>query len=177
MACIPFLRGSTTPSIIWLCTHQSISDLIDSTSTSSPLTSLLLRAPPQSKPPLLTTEQMQDLSHWPRKSVSIQLSFDHLKPCTPCFLLLKVLHWLLIAVRIKAQHAAMATSSTGFSPAYLSTVTMSESSHQGPSHIGLLWAPPKNPHWLCLRPLHQVSLGLEFSSSYSHMYGFLSLRS
>lgn len=46
--------------------------------------------------------------------------FDLLEPCTPCFLLLKVLHWLLIAVRIKVPHAAMATSSIGSAPAYLS---------------------------------------------------------
>lgn len=31
-------------------------------------------------------------------------------------------------------------------PPTSSTVTVSESSHQGPRHIGILWAPPKNPH-------------------------------
>lgn len=31
------------------------------------------------------------------------------------------------------------------------TVAVSESSHQGTSQTGLLWAPPKNPRWLYLR--------------------------
>lgn len=133
LVCILFLLGSAALSPTWLLSFQFISESDWLHFHILTPERLILLSDTLVQATIAHLRQMQETSNWFWKSVSHHVSF-----------MLKGPYWLLIAVRIKAKHAAMAIRFHVICPCPpLPLCLVIESSHQGSNHIGLLWTPQK----------------------------------